>query len=162
MTDADLADAESYFHQQIPITRAMGIRIVPNGTDGFSVEAPVELNSNHLATAFGGSINAVATLAGYGLLWFQLRGTEGIHLVISESSIRFLRPVTAVIRATCRKPSPDALRTFRESISTGSRARIQVAVTVEGADDSTPAAFFTATFVALPHRDAVSSSARPS
>ena len=51
----------------------MGVRVVAHDENGFIVEAPVALNSNHLRTAFGGSINAVATLAAYGLLWLELR-----------------------------------------------------------------------------------------
>ena len=66
-------EAEQYFHQQIPITRAMGVRVVAHDESQFVVEAPVTLNFNHLGTAFGGSINAVATLAAYGLLWLELR-----------------------------------------------------------------------------------------
>jgi thioesterase domain-containing protein len=61
-----LRAAEKFLHEQIPITRAMGLRVVANDGNGFVVEAPVALNSNHLRTAFGGSINAVATLAAYG------------------------------------------------------------------------------------------------
>ncbi len=59
-----LREAENYFHDQIPLTRAMGLRVVACDQNQFVVEAPVSLNSNHLQTAFGGSINAVATLAG--------------------------------------------------------------------------------------------------
>jgi hypothetical protein len=44
-------DAEEYFHQQIPITRAMGVRVVVHNENEFIVEAPVALNSNHLGTA---------------------------------------------------------------------------------------------------------------
>ncbi|MEY2577213.1 MAG: hypothetical protein QOI49_37, partial [Verrucomicrobiota bacterium] len=44
----------------------MGVRVVANDESGFVIEAPVAFNSNHLRTAFGGSINAVATLAAYG------------------------------------------------------------------------------------------------
>ena len=54
-----LRDAEKFLHEQIPITRAMGLRVMANADDAFTVEAPVALNSNHLRTAFGGSINSV-------------------------------------------------------------------------------------------------------
>ena len=78
----------------------MGLRVVAHGASGFVVEAPVALNSNHLRTAFGGSINAVATLAAYGFLWLELNDAAA-HVVVAESSIRFLRPVRETIRAIC-------------------------------------------------------------
>ena len=68
-----LREAEEFLHARIPLTRAMGVRVIGNDDQGFVVEAPVALNSNHLQTAFGGSINAVATLAAYGLLWTELK-----------------------------------------------------------------------------------------
>src|SRR4051812_40651112 len=98
-----LRAAEEFFHAKIPLTRAMGLRVVPDAVHGFAIEASVALNYNHLHTAFGGSINAVATLAGYGLLWLELRDTNA-HVVVAESSIRFLRPVRQVIRAICVRP----------------------------------------------------------
>ena len=93
-----LRQAQAFFHEQIPITRAMGVRVVANDENGFVIEAPVALNSNHLRTAFGGSINAVATLAAYGFLWLELNEAAA-HVVVAESSIRFLRPVRETIRA---------------------------------------------------------------
>src|ERR1700748_487832 len=105
-------DAEKFFHEQIPITRAMGLRVVANDESGFTVEAPVALNSNHLRTAFGGSINAVATLAAYGFVWMELKETAA-HVVVAETSIRFLKPVRETIRATCLRPDTSSLATFR-------------------------------------------------
>src|ERR1043166_4799497 len=66
-----LREAENFLHEKIPITRAMGIRVISSGNE-FAIEAPVALNFNHLGTGFGGSINAVATLAGYVFLWIEL------------------------------------------------------------------------------------------
>src|SRR3954451_24352873 len=108
-----LRDAEKFLHQQIPITRSMGLRVVGNDENGFAVEAPVALNSNHLRTAFGGSINAVATLAAYGFLWLEL-DDAAVHVVVAESSIRFLRPVRETIRAACLRPDAKTLAGFRD------------------------------------------------
>ena len=138
-------DAEEYFHQQIPITRAMGVRVVTNDENEFVVEAPVTLNANHLGTGFGGSINAVATLAGYGLVWVDLRD-KGAHVVVAESSIRFLRPVRATIRAICRRPKRDEWAAFQARLAETGKARITLRVSVVEADQT--AAEFEATFVA--------------
>ena len=137
-------DAEQYFHQQIPITRAMGVRVVAHDENQFIIEAPVAQNSNHLGTAFGGSINAVATLAAYGLLWLALR-EQAVHVVVAESSIRFLRPVRKTIRAICSRPDPAEWAAFRSQFAEKSKARLTLRVSVVEGDH--PAAEFEGTFV---------------
>ena len=138
-------DAEKYLHQQIPITRAMGVRVVAHDENGFTVEAPVALNSNHLRTAFGGSINAVATLAAYGLLWLELR-EHAVHVVVAESSIRFLRPVRETIRAICLRPDPDEWAAFQTRFAEKGKARLTLRVNV--VEEGQTAAEFEGIFVA--------------
>ena len=137
--------AEKFFHEQIPITRAMGLRVVAHDESGFAVEAPVALNSNHLRTAFGGSINAVATLAAYGFLWLELNDAAA-HVVVAESSIRFLRPVRETIRAMCLRPAEEELAVFRRQFSEKGRARISLRANVTEAGEI--AAEFQGRFVA--------------
>jgi thioesterase domain-containing protein len=140
-----LREAEQFLHEQIPITRAMGLRVVANDENGFTVEAPVALNSNHLRTAFGGSINAVATLAAYGFLWMELNEAAA-HVVVAESSIRFLRPVREMIRATCVRPDANTLAAFRVQFAEKRKARITLRVDVAEAGQT--AAEFEGRFVA--------------
>ena len=156
-SSAQLRETEEFLHIQIPLTRAMGVRVVPHPT-GFAVEAPVALNYNHLHTAFGGSINSVATLAGYTFLWLELRH-EAAHLVILESSIRFVRPIRERIQAFCIEPVPEQLAAFGNTLRREGKARIKLAVRVE--EDGELAAHFAATFVALTHSDARGPSASP-
>ena len=141
-----LRDAEEFFHAKIPLTRAMGVCVGADEAGAFVVTAPVALNYNHLHTAFGGSINAVATLAGYGLLWMELRG-EAAHVVIADSSIRFLQPVRETIRAVCAKPDAQQLAAFRSTLRATGKAKMTLHVSVE--ENGTPAAEFQAKFVAL-------------
>ena len=145
MRNQPLLDAEKYFHEQIPITRAMGVRVVAHDENGLVIEAPVALNSNHLGTAFGGSINAVATLAAYGLLWLELRGHDA-HVVVAESSIRFLRPVRETIRAICLRPDPEEWTAFQTTFGDKGKARIALRVQVVEAEET--AAEFDGIFVA--------------
>ncbi len=142
----ELQEAEVFFHQKIPLTRAMGVRVSAASAGGFAVEAPVALNSNHLHTGFGGSINAVATLAAYALLWLELRDPR-IELVVAESSIRFLAPVREMIRAICAPPAPDIMAAFKSALLRNGKGRIALLVTVE--ENGVAAARFTGTFVAV-------------
>ena len=143
-----LLEAERYFHQQIPITRAMGVRVVAHDENEFIVEAPVALNSNHLGTAFGGSINAVATLAAYGLLWLELRD-HAVNIVVAESSIRFLRPVRETIRAICLRPNSAEWAAFQTRFAEKGKAHITLRVNVVEGDQT--AAEFEGIFVARLH-----------
>jgi thioesterase domain-containing protein len=143
--ESALRRAEEFFHEQIPITRAMGVRAVANDESGFTVEAPVALNSNHLRTAFGGSINAVATLAAYGLLWLEL-DDPAVHVVVADSSVRFLRPVREMIHAVCQRPTADEWKAFRTKFESAGKAPIKLCVQVVEAGES--AAEFEGTFVA--------------
>ena len=140
-----LREAEKFLHEQIPITRAMGLRVMANDESRFTVEAPVALNSNHLRTAFGGSINAVATLAAYGFLWMEL-SNPAAHVVVAESSIRFLRPVRETIRATCLQPDADSLAAFHTQFVEKRKARIALRVNVT--ENGEVAAEFEGQFVA--------------
>ena len=103
---------QELLHAKIPITRAMGVKVEDYDGERLVLSAPLESNINHLGTAFGGSLNALAVLSGYGLLWLELQDTE-CHIVIRDSSISYDRPVRGEIRATCVRPQVEALAEFR-------------------------------------------------
>jgi len=123
----------------------MGVRVVTRDENQFIVEAPVALNSNHLSTAFGGSINAVATLTAYGLLWLELRD-HAVHVVVAESSIRFLLPVRETIRAICLRPDSAAYAAFQTRLAEKGKAHITLRVNV--VEEGQTVAEFEGVFVA--------------
>ena len=123
----------------------MGVRV--RKIRPMTLEAPLKPNVNHLQTAFGGSINAVATLAAYAFLWLELRHQSSVHVVIAESSIRFRRPVRGAIRAVCRPPPSVALATLKTTLADTGRARVRLQVEIK--DDLVSAAEFEGEFVAI-------------
>lgn len=137
---------EDLFYRKIPITRAMGVRVVDYDGERLILGAPLAENVNHLGTAFGGSINAVAVLSGYGLLWLELKDTEG-HIVIRSSSISYERPVRGEIRAICARPEAEALAEFKRTFHQHGKARIALSAIIESRGEA--AARFQGTFVAL-------------
>ena len=144
--EQQLRETEDFFHEQIPITRAMGVRVEAYDGHQLTLTAPLALNHNHLGTAFGGSLSAMATLAGYGLLWLELQDRT-CHLVVRESSISFRRPVRKEIRAICRLPDAGALSAFKAKFAQKAKARIRLAVTIE--EDGQVAVEFQGTFIAM-------------
>ncbi len=127
--DDILRETTDYLHEQIPLTRAMGAQVAAYKDGELVITAPLALNHNHLGTAFGGSLNALATLAGYALLWLELRDRTA-HIVIRHSRIRFLRPVRSELRASCRAPDDATLHEFRENFAANGKARLELRVEI--------------------------------
>jgi thioesterase domain-containing protein len=145
-TEQELREIEEFFYKQIPITRAMGVRVAACDAQQFTLVAPIALNHNHLGTAFGGSLSAIATLAGYGLVWLELADNT-CHVVIRKSSLSFRRPVRSEIVAICRRPAQEELQTFKATLAEHCKARITLDVTIEEA--GLVAVEFRGIFVAL-------------
>jgi thioesterase domain-containing protein len=142
----DLAATERFFHEQIPLTKAMGVRVEAHDGKQLVLTAPLEPNHNHLGTAFGGSLAALATLAGYGLLWLEL-GNRDAHIVIRRSELDYRHPVTGPLRAICRKPPESDLAAFRATFAKAGKARVRLKVTVE--EQGRVCMTFAGTFVAI-------------
>jgi len=51
----------------------MGVTVEDYNGERLVLHDPLEANVNHLGTAFSGSLNALALLSGYGLLWLELQ-----------------------------------------------------------------------------------------
>ena len=137
--------AERFFHEQIPLTRALAIEVESCGDDGFILRAPLSANHNHLGTAFGGSLAAIALLAGYGLLWLEL-DDRSAHLVVSETQIKYQRPVRGTIRAVCRRPAEAELAEFKANLANKGKSRLRLEVLIE--ENGEAAVIFLGTYVA--------------
>ncbi len=144
--DSILRETECFLHEQIPITRAMGVEVAACDGTQLVLTAPLALNHNHLGTAFGGSLSAIATLAGYGLLWIQL-GDRDAHIVVKSSAIRYHRPVRGSIRATCKAPDPAKLSAFKSTFHKKGKARIRLEVTID--EEGQTCAEFEGIYVAM-------------
>jgi thioesterase domain-containing protein len=137
---------QELFYTKIPITSAMGVKVEDYDGQRLVLSAPLEANVNHLGTAFGGSLNALAILSGYGLLWLELENIE-CHIVIRESTISYERPVRGEIRAVCVRPEARALAELKQTFHQKGKARIALSATIES--EGTTAVRFRGTFVAL-------------
>lgn len=146
MNDALLTDATAFLHDQIPLTRAMGVEVRSWDGRELCLTAPLEPNHNHLGTAFGGSLSALVTLAGYSLLWLLL-GDREAHIVIRDSSIRYRHPVRGELRALCRHPGDEAWQAFHAQFTSSGKARLTLHVVI--VEDDRECVEFEGVFVAL-------------
>lgn len=145
-SDPLLLATEHFLHEQIPLTKAMQVRVDSFDDIRLVLTAPLEANHNHLGTAFGGSLATLATLAGYSMLWLLLEDREA-HIVIKDSKIRYLHPVLGELRAACQRPAAGTVTKFKELFTKSGKARITLKVAIE--ESGLECVEFEGTFVAL-------------
>lgn len=122
-------ETEDFLHEKIPVSRAMGVRLESCEVGKLALVAPLDVNHNHLGTAFGGSLGAIATLAGYTLLWVRMAERDS-HIVIRDSRIRYNHPVKRDIRAVCHEPDAKKFAAFMKCFREKGKARIRLRVTI--------------------------------
>ena len=91
--------------EQVPLARAMGVRIEQYTPEGLVLAAPLERNHNYKGTAFAGSLATLATLSGWALTMLRVE-EMGVQpeVVVARSAIAYLRPVREDIEVICIMP----------------------------------------------------------
>jgi thioesterase domain-containing protein len=126
-----LTDLQQTLHAEIPLTHAMGVRVVRADRDGLVLGAALAPNLNHKQTAFGGSLNSLATLACWALIQLLVRdGSQAITVVIQESQVQFLKPVTQDFEAICPPPPAAVHEKFLRMLERKGRARLELEATI--------------------------------
>lgn len=117
---------QAYLYAHIPLVRHMRLRVEDWNANGLTFSAPLAANSNHEGTAFGGSLESVAMLACWGLVWLLLEHEPEMHIVVAESHMRFLRPVSSTLSAHCAMPNESTRRNFFAMLHRRHKARIEL------------------------------------
>ncbi len=140
-----LAELRAILAREMPVTQHLGIEVVGRREEGPLLKAPLAANRNHQGTAFGGSLNAIATLACWSAIWLALREAEAPGIVvIQDSTIRYLRPVTTDFTAIA---DLSALKIEQLMATIRRRGRGRITVTATVSDASGPAVTFTGRYV---------------
>ena len=137
----------------IPLSRAMALRIAAWDGEVLEMRAPLAPNINDKGCAFGGSLASVMTLAGWALV--RLAVDEALlpsDIYVQDSTIRYLAPVWGDLRAHARLDADDSFATFLDALRARGKARLTVQVVVT-ADDGSAATTLSARFVALARVD---------
>ena len=100
------AHLERLLHQDIPLTRAMGLGVLGWQDGELRLSLPLAANLNHKSSMFGGSLYCAAVLAGWGWLHLSLReaGIVDGHIVIQQGQIDYSEPVLGDAVALCAAP----------------------------------------------------------
>src|SRR5690349_9935949 len=109
----DLEAASLAILENIPITAAMGVRVVKLEPGTGSIEAPPEPNINHAGMMYAGSLFTLGELLG-GLLPPVTWDITGYVPVVAGLDIKFRRPAFGTIRATATVADADLERVRTE------------------------------------------------
>jgi thioesterase domain-containing protein len=113
---------------------------------GVALRLPLAANRNHKGAAFAGSLNAAATLAGWGVLVDGLaRRAVDAHVVIQDSVVRYLAPVHGDALARCPAPDPQAMDKALATLARRGLARVSLDAEIVSGD--TRAVEFTGRYV---------------
>ncbi|WP_194757374.1 bifunctional GNAT family N-acetyltransferase/hotdog fold thioesterase [Aliidiomarina indica] len=144
-------ELEATWHEKIPISEAMGIRVHQYTGREFELRAPLPRNINVHNTMFAGSIYTLATLTGWGLISLQMRerGIEGA-VVLAEGTIQYQQPVRSHPRGLVHLHD---MQGDMSVVTQGKNARIQLTTRIYDGENHAVAAEFTGQYVILAPRD---------
>ncbi len=126
----------------IPVVAAMNVEITDISADSIELSAPLDTNINYEGTAFGGSLNTLCILSGYLLVHHILksRNIPFSSLVIQDSQVRYLKPVTKNFHARATINSAN-LESFQRMMRLKGKGRAQISSVISTSQGSDLVAF---------------------
>ncbi|MGH8462141.1 MAG: YiiD C-terminal domain-containing protein [Stenotrophobium sp.] len=117
-------------HEQIPLTRAMALRVLRSEIGVVEISAPLAPNRNPHHSVFGGSLATLGIVCGWLLLNRGLEA-EGLdaQLVIQNSECEFIAPAGDTCTAVAEMPQQEWPR-FLAMLRRRGRARITVSTEI--------------------------------
>lgn len=114
-------ELQETWHNQIPITQQMGIKVYQYTGELLEVRAALNANINMHQTMFAGSIYSMATLAGWGMVHLLLReNTLHGDIVLGKGEIKYNKPISnmpkAVVRLNSVKGELSVLRDSKKAV----------------------------------------------
>jgi len=137
-----------FIRDEIPLARAMDLRLQHHDADMLSLCAPLPPNVNDKGCAFGGSLVSLMTLSGWALVELALR-RRGLDcdVFVAESTVRYLAPLWQDFHSEARLAVDAGWDTFFDTLGARGKARIGVDCVIPG-EHGKPACTLSARFVA--------------
>jgi thioesterase domain-containing protein len=146
---SDAASLERFILDTIPLTRAIGLRVLEADDRALTLGAPLAPNVNDKGCAFGGSLASLLTLAGWGLVRLRLGAVAAASdIYVQDSTIRYTAPLWCDLRVRAALAEGQSWQDFEQAFAARGRARVQL-VAAALAEDGSAAATLEARFVAL-------------
>ena len=129
-------DLKKTINEYIPLTDHMGVEAVRSDLELIHIRAPFEVNRNKMGSAFGGSVNALLTIAAWSWVFaFLKKHSVKCQLVIQSNETHFMRPVLGPIEAYCFGPKAEAAEHFLKTLERHKKARLEVSSEVRFEDE---------------------------
>lgn len=119
------SELENFLHQHIPASAALGINVIRCNQETVELSAPLDINRNHKATAFGGSLSVIAIMSAWSLVHMHLHEIDS-DIVIQESSMNYLKPVTGDFSSISTIEDDTAWHKFMRIFEKRGKGRITV------------------------------------
>ena len=149
MSEQAIVDAfERGLLADIPLARAMQLRVARYAPDELVLAAPLAPNVNDKGCAFGGSLGSLLTLAGWGLIVLHLKTLgRDCDVYVQDSQMRYLAPLWQDFEARAALAPDESWDAFDAALAARGKARVRVACRVPlaaGGDGCTLEARFVA------------------
>ena len=139
---------QTYLYEQIPLSKAIAVRVVEVTNNSVILSAPLQPNINHRSTVFGGSASALAILSAWTLVNFRLESERiETRLVIQNNTMSYDKPITSSFEAICTLNEPETWARFIKILQKKHKSRITVNSSLQC--NGQQVAEFTGLFVAL-------------
>lgn len=109
-------------------------RFAVEGFDGerLALSAPLDANVNDKGSAFGGSLAALMTLAGWALTTLRLNLLDiDAEVYVADSSVKYLAPLRDGLRASAWLADGEDWNAFVATLRGRGKARLNVAAQVD-------------------------------
>jgi thioesterase domain-containing protein len=125
-------ELQAYLHARIPLSAAMHVEVRRADPGGVELYAPLEPNTNHRDTVFGGSASALAILAAWCALHVRMR-SEGLagRIVIHSNTMNYERPIVDGFTAIATPPAADEWQKLAAVVTRGRMARARLTAALE-------------------------------
>lgn len=124
----------------IPLAHAMQIRVAAYAGGDLMLTAPEAPSLNHIGIAFGGAIECLGTLAGWGLLWLTLDNPDA-RIVIQHADTTFKAPLRGDLTAVAGLPDAAKWEHFQAQLERHGRARLEIHARIGSRDQPEGARF---------------------
>lgn len=143
---SQLNHLQSFLEGSIPAVRDLRFQLDRVSESEVIARAPLIENSNHMGTAFGGSLYSILVLTSYS--WLYSKVTQAglpCQIVIQTGHIDYLKPVNRTIESRCSGPEKKEWERFLSVFEKKGRARLSL--TSQVIVESDVAATLSGTFV---------------
>jgi thioesterase domain-containing protein len=131
------AKLQKKLEDDIPLARAMSFRVLELPDCGARTRLPLQGNTNHLNTQFGGSLYAAGALSCYTALLAILErgGCPTRNIVIAQGEIDYIAPAEGDCELRVQCPPEEARRFIGEMERKGrARLALEAVISCEGRD----------------------------